>query len=183
LADALASWRRGPRFRYIDLGSGGGFPGLVWHDVFAQDPRLTPVFMGTDLVEPRTKRAWFLEQASRAMGLDHIEVVEESWTPAVSSCSEFGEPELTLISMKALHLTDEQVLAGLSSYAVHLSGSDVVIARFVSGWSGDPLWGDPPVPELPWDPQAEEQGAAHWALPYPSRRPDSVLLLSIYPSA
>jgi len=182
LADVLAGWADGPALRYIDLGSGGGFPGLIWHHLFTQDQRLATSFLGSHLIEPRSKRAWFLEQASRAMGLRGLDVVEESWAPSVPPCSDFGEPGLTVISMKALHLTDEQVCSALSSYAPGCFSSDVVVVRFVAGWGGDPLCVDPPAPEPVWDTLGCSSAPAHLAVPYSSRRSGSVLLLSVFPS-
>ncbi|MCR9163960.1 MAG: 16S rRNA (guanine(527)-N(7))-methyltransferase RsmG [Nannocystaceae bacterium] len=55
----------GEDYRWLDLGSGGGFPGLVLAAV-GQWPLL--------LVEPRQKRASFLELALRSIGCSSIEV-------------------------------------------------------------------------------------------------------------
>lgn len=69
LAPAEGTW--------LDIGTGGGFPGLV---VGLLRPR------PTILVEPRGKRAAFLERCSMVLGLDHVTViarkVEASATPA-----------------------------------------------------------------------------------------------------
>ncbi len=46
---------------YFDLGTGGGFPGLVW--ALALRERVPPLQLEhIHLVEPRRKRAWFLER-------------------------------------------------------------------------------------------------------------------------
>ena len=71
--DALAAWRRaakplglaadGRDVLYLDLGSGGGLPAVVWHErLVAAAGRLRTV-----LVEPREKRAWFLERVARQL--------------------------------------------------------------------------------------------------------------------
>jgi 16S rRNA (guanine527-N7)-methyltransferase len=49
----------------LDIGSGGGFPGLVLAGCMS-----APVH----LVEPRAKRALFLREASAALGFDHVTV-------------------------------------------------------------------------------------------------------------
>ncbi len=66
----------GPQTRWVDFGSGGGFPGLIVGAVL--DCCLA-------LVEPRQKRAGFLELASRAIGDRSIDVFRErfersTWT-------------------------------------------------------------------------------------------------------
>ena len=51
---------------WLDVGTGGGFPGMVVA-ILRHEPML--------LVEPRRKRAAFLEQCCDALGLDHVRVV------------------------------------------------------------------------------------------------------------
>lgn len=53
--------------RVADVGSGAGFPGLVWGLLY---PGLTLV-----LIERREKRALFLERTSRRLGLRHVSVL------------------------------------------------------------------------------------------------------------
>jgi 16S rRNA (guanine527-N7)-methyltransferase len=53
--------------RVADVGSGAGFPGLVWALMF---PCLEMV-----LIERREKRALFLERTSRALGAAHVTVL------------------------------------------------------------------------------------------------------------
>lgn len=94
---------------WIDIGSGAGLPGLVWAAEDAVGGRPAPFF----LVEPRQKRAWFLNRAARAMGLSGVEVVESRW-------GEQGEPLAVggatgaVLSFKALRMGDREVLEGLS---------------------------------------------------------------------
>jgi 16S rRNA (guanine527-N7)-methyltransferase len=49
----------------LDIGSGGGFPGLVL---------ATAISAPVHLVEPRAKRAAFLQSASESLSLDHVTV-------------------------------------------------------------------------------------------------------------
>lgn len=57
------TWPAGERQRWIDLGSGGGFPGLVIAAVLAERADATIM-----LVESNQKKAAFLRQANRKMG-------------------------------------------------------------------------------------------------------------------
>jgi hypothetical protein len=87
------------RLRYVDIGSGAGLPGLIWHawltqalDAIAgaQRPALRTV-----LCEPRSKRAWFLERMIRELDLEDIEVLEQSWAagePVVPQGDASGAP-------------------------------------------------------------------------------------------
>jgi hypothetical protein len=91
---------------YFDLGSGGGIPGIVWHACL-QDRGLAPQ---TCLVEPREKRAWFLDRLRGIVGLPNFTISEARW----------GDDDLDtlvapvgLISLKALKLTDTDILNGL----------------------------------------------------------------------
>lgn len=59
--------------RWLDFGSGGGFPGLVVGAVLDCELRL---------LEPRQKRASFLELASSAIGRGSIEVVRARFAAA-----------------------------------------------------------------------------------------------------
>ncbi len=53
----------------LDVGTGAGFPGLIL--AAAQPDR------EWTLLEPRRKRASFLREASRQMGLSHVEIVQQ----------------------------------------------------------------------------------------------------------
>jgi len=94
---------------YADLGTGGGFPGLVW----ALDlPQLLPAAIplrGAHLVEPRAKRAWFLRQTAGALGLDGVRVHGCRWGETSPLSPE--PAALLVVSMKALHLPETDVLA------------------------------------------------------------------------
>ena len=127
--EILGDWDTVEPTAYFDLGSGGGLPGIVWHLLFGERfPALC-----TTLVEPREKRAWFLErQAVLAPG-----------RPLAVHCGRWGEgpgpavgtpaPGQILISLKALHLPDPVVLQGLEpapGSAALAAGARIVIARF-----------------------------------------------------
>ncbi len=123
----LAGWSEGGPVWYFDLGSGGGVPGFVWHQLLAM--RFT--HSNTWLVEPREKRAWFLERLNQITPERPLRVWNARWgeTPGGD-----GEPPLNiLISLKALRMSDPKVIGGL---ARAVTGSclsrdgRVVIARF-----------------------------------------------------
>lgn len=96
-----------PSARLVDLGSGGGLPGLVLADSF---PELDVL-----LIDRRQKRTDFLERAIVTLGMEHVEVrcqdvahliseVSRGVTPAfdVVTARGFGPPDVTLRSAVAL---------------------------------------------------------------------------------
>ena len=124
---------------YIDLGSGGGVPGFVWHLLLNERVES----MRTWLVEPREKRAWFLSRLPGICGAPYLDVVTGRWGEVGLSGLAAGAaardwPPVILISLKALHLRDEEVLRGLGEAVTvnpeppaRPSGSSlVVIARY-----------------------------------------------------
>jgi 16S rRNA (guanine527-N7)-methyltransferase len=68
-AALLTCWPELPGREVVDVGSGGGFPGLVLK-ILKPDLRLT-------LLEPQRKKYLFLVNAVGMLGLDGIEVVRE----------------------------------------------------------------------------------------------------------
>ena len=120
------------RLWYFDLGSGGGLPGFVWH-ALAVEAGLNPA---TWLVEPREKRAWFLNRLNGVLKDSPVTVLSSRWGQIDDFGSHGGKsgPARVVVSLKALHLTDSEVLAGL---VPALAGAPeakiparVVIARF-----------------------------------------------------
>ncbi|MFN2371490.1 MAG: RsmG family class I SAM-dependent methyltransferase [Candidatus Krumholzibacteriia bacterium] len=116
---------RGPLL-YCDLGAGAGLPGFVWHE------RLIRQDAGTEswLVEPRDKRAWFLERVARLGGSPAYGVLCGRWGDVAASPATLRDT--ALVSLKALRLKDPAVLAGMAALRQG-SGSlpgRVVIARF-----------------------------------------------------
>lgn len=147
--DALRDWEihegplglkpTGRHILYIDIGSGGGFPAATWHEVLAEEAgRLRTV-----LVEPREKRAWFLERIARELTAPGPEVHACRWgevpNPATSS------PDLLVVSLKALRLADEQILGGLAPFLAPGSKVDLAVARF---HPSDQKWSDELVSSL-----------------------------------
>ena len=118
---------------YLDLGTGGGFPGLVWHLLFEACSRSD--FARTLCFEPRDKRAWFLDHCARQIGSDRFFVTATPWnakTPSAESLGfDLGVIERVVISMKALRLTDEEVLAAWRRFAGPESSVQLEILRFV----------------------------------------------------
>lgn len=111
-----------PRREYYDLGSGGGLPGIVWHVLLSERGLMTD----TTLVEPREKRAWFLERLRGLSGMPGFEVSENRWG-GESLKPDPDAGTVTLISMKALKLTDPEILAGIPDPE---NRSGLVIARY-----------------------------------------------------
>lgn len=135
--DVLGGWSAGDPVWYFDLGSGGGLPGYVWHHLLgSKHPRLE-----TWLVEPREKRAWFLERLNHIAPDKPVRVSNSRWGGGV--CELVETPRNILISLKALRLTDSEVMAGLILAAgdkALVSGTGVVIARFYppkQAWSDE----------------------------------------------
>lgn len=135
LAADVADLQGARQLWYFDLGSGGGLPGVVWHAQMAAAG--FPV--KTLLVEPREKRAWFLERVAR-------ETPEAPNRPMLVAASRWGEvdtgapssffpgphPSHILISLKALRLSDPQILEGLAPFLTHGGQGEIhlLIVRF-----------------------------------------------------
>jgi 16S rRNA G527 N7-methylase RsmG len=123
----LAATERSRELVYIDIGSGNGLPGIVWHCCF----EAAGVGVSTYLIEPRLKRAWFLERCARQLGLGGVRVVTGRWgEDPVAMAGASGPGKDVLISLRALRLDDVEVLAGLSGIAPQLD-QKITIARFV----------------------------------------------------
>jgi len=118
-----------PSLLYCDLGSGGGLPGVIWHLRLREEL----ASLTTWLVEPREKRAWFLHRVARHCGAAPYAVAAARWGAVTAPTPETAAA--ALISLKALRLTDPEVLGGLAA----LRGGDatgparIVIARFHPG--------------------------------------------------
>ena len=128
-----------PSLLYFDLGSGGGLPGVIWHILFSEKSQANGPLAGgsvrTWLVEPREKRAWFLSRLNRIPQMPTLGVLHGRWGEVSSSDVDLKiSPDhypVVVISLKALHLDDEEVLSGFFALAETISGSFcVVIARY-----------------------------------------------------
>ncbi len=181
LLDRLA--QEGRSVHAIDLGTGGGFPGLIWCRMLQDHADLGDLDVrGGDLVEPRAKRAWFLERTGRLMGCDGLRVHEASWGSRMTPAPSPIDTDLVMISMKALAMTEEQVLEGLDRFAGGGCRSSLVVVRMVSSCEVSGLVSDLGLPVEPLEPDCTWGSAGHLVLPYVSRRPDSALLVSIHPA-
>ena len=57
-----------PDTNYVDIGSGAGLPGIVWHLCLNEN-------INTQLCEPREKRAHFLKEVRKVLDLKNLEIV------------------------------------------------------------------------------------------------------------
>jgi len=136
------------RIWYFDLGSGAGLPGIVWHVQMAAAGHS----VRTILVEPRDKRAWFLERMAYLVGSESLHVLANRWGETGIDDLESTHPEPppshVLISLKALHLPDSAVLEGLAPFlevaknprTAAESDTVILVARFYppdEKWSED----------------------------------------------
>lgn len=118
------------RIQYVDLGSGAGFPGMLWHLLWGLSGIPDTDHAGSLLVEPRDKRAWFLEYAASLLELEGLRVGMDQWGRRVGLRSDDDSGQITgLVTLKALHLTDEAILAGWRRYRGAAKDA-LVICRF-----------------------------------------------------
>jgi hypothetical protein len=135
-ADAFDLWwgsagaelAAGGRVRWFDLGSGGGLPAFVWLVLLAG----RGVEVEATLVEPRTKRAWFLERLARLPGAPGFRVVAARWGEgAYPEAGADNSP--ILFTLKALRLSEAAILGGLEVAVPAMArapGADIGIVRF-----------------------------------------------------
>ncbi len=129
---ALASLEH---WHYLDLGSGAGFPGLVWSILFERASGDFPSPGSLRLVEPRGKRGDFLERQIRLARLSRTTVLRDAWGSKLTPPPLSRVPRAGLITMKALALDDERIVRGWQRY---LSGAvagvletHLLIVRFI----------------------------------------------------
>jgi len=179
-----------PFLNYLDLGSGGGFPGIPWSLFFGEliaEDRWSGL-----LVEPRRKRAWFLERCLRILDLGGVDVAEGRWGDVLGDMAEpdFDSPRAWLISLKALRLSDEEILRGWRRYSglEHPApGGFVIICRLHSdadirseaGAAGVLDLGLPGIAELPFESPRSQPWAHQAFVNLPDGRVS--LLFSVYP--
>ncbi len=116
------------RWCYADLGSGNGLPGLLWAGHLADAGARGPTW----LVEPRQRRAWFLERTARKMSLADATVQPRRWGADLArELASTGSS--ILISLKALRLTEPVVLEGIRDLASGgaRGAQSVIVARFL----------------------------------------------------
>jgi hypothetical protein len=181
------------RIWYFDLGSGAGLPGIVWHVRMAT----ADLSVRTLLVEPREKRAWFLERVAHQVGGESPHVAVNRWGDEGidSLAEEFPEsrPSHVLISLKALHLPDLAVLEGLAPFLETTEDSttapegeiSLLIARF---YPPDQIWSEDLAGELDILPRGQVRSAAETyqfhseggSVLQPATLPGASLVLSRY---
>jgi hypothetical protein len=136
-ADAFDLWwgaagaqlAAGGRLRWIDLGSGGGLPAIVWLERLAR----RGVAVEATLVEPRAKRAWFLERLARLPGMPSYRVVGARWGEGARAPAAAVADTPILFTLKALRLSETAILSGLSAAipsADLAAGVGINIVRF-----------------------------------------------------
>ncbi len=163
---------------YCDLGSGGGLPGFVWHLRLAAEATAVQSW----LVEPREKRAWFLQRIARLAEPQPCGVLCGRWGEVAAPAGLAAET--ALISLKALRLTDPEVLAGLATLreSPGTLPARVVIVRF---HPADEAWTADLAEELGAAPEGDTLGC--WAgagagivVPGPAEHPPVALVVSRY---
>jgi len=90
---------KGLAHKGLDVGSGAGLPGVVWH-VVSGSPFI--------LLEPRQKRCQFLRQITRDLSLEGIDVVN-------NRLESFSAENLTLITSRAVGMSKEILHFGLTN--------------------------------------------------------------------
>ena len=134
--DAAEDLTRG-HVGYVDIGSGGGFPGIPWLLAGMQPPPAVSC-----LVEPRARRAWFLERVLALAGLKGTCVLAARWGAEPLPIDRAVTPGTWILSLMALRLTDPQVLSGWRRSAGGRGGGAaprIVIARIRPATPAGPI--------------------------------------------
>ena len=185
--EAWPGFRSGPAgaglpLRYIDLGSGGGFPGLIWHAWLLGVGLPGTAHVGSLLVEPRDKRAWLLEQVARDAGWQ-IEVRRITWGRRQPAAFTPPAPAHDLITLKALRLTDKDILAGWRRDRP-AGDTPVTICRFCSADDGESATGAEAELGLPCAEGPDSPATPfHCRLPFSHSTGRDTLLISHYPAS
>jgi 16S rRNA (guanine(527)-N(7))-methyltransferase RsmG len=113
---------------HLDIGSGAGFPALVMRLVL-------PQIQALGLVEPRLKRAVFLETVARELGLEGVWIQNSTIEDLLKSS---GVREWQIISWKAVKLRkrtleDLQARGGRSAQYWIFHGAELPISRREEG--------------------------------------------------
>jgi hypothetical protein len=156
---------------YADIGSGGGFPGIPW---LLAGMRVPPVV--SCLVEPRARRAWFLERVMALAGLRGTGVLAARWGAEPLPIDSSATPGTWILSLMALRLTDPQVLSGWRRSVGGRGGvaPRIVIARV------RPATPAGPIPAALRGELSLPGDESCWLLPCGPAESGSSLLLSIY---
>ncbi len=174
----------------VDIGAGNGILGVSWH----VELRRLPAPAGrpfTCLVEPRGKRAWFLERAARRVAPGEIEVLPRRWGAgeggALGGLARRPGPRLWLLALRALDLGEAELLAGWRHLAgAPALGEPLVVCRFRPGASADPAaeaarLGLPPPAHSPGEAGTAAGSPFSLLLPGAPAAAALSLLVSLYP--
>jgi hypothetical protein len=156
---------------YVDIGSGGGFPGIPW---LLAGMRVPPVV--SCLVEPRARRAWFLERVMALAGLRGTGVLAARWGAEPLPIDSAATPGTWILSLMALRLTDPQVLSG---WRRSVGGGGGVAPRIVIA-RVRPATPAGPIPAALRGELSLPGDESCWLLPCGPAESGSSLLLSIY---
>jgi 16S rRNA (guanine527-N7)-methyltransferase len=124
IADSLQLLGLAPEARvWVDLGSGGGFPGLVIACALVEKPGSRPAQV--HLVESNTKKAAFLREAARAAG-----VPAEIHAVRIAEFAKHARPNIDIVTARALAplpklLTEAYPLLKTGAKGLFLKGQDV----------------------------------------------------------
>ena len=117
-----------PDDRWIDVGSGAGFPGLVLAACF---PEASFV-----LLEPQRRRAAFLEMQAARLGLENVSVMQEradTLEPGfdVAVARALAEPSLAMEALWRLVEPDgDAIVAVGSDVSAHPAAEDVLLDQY-----------------------------------------------------
>ena len=89
LWDFVAAAGAAPNARVADVGSGGGFPGIIWK-------LLTPS-LRMRLIERKARKAHFLERVASRLGLEGLDILQADLRELVSDESHHGSTDLAVM--------------------------------------------------------------------------------------
>jgi len=121
-----------PPASFVDVGSGAGFPGVIW-------ALIAPELEGL-LIERRQRKAAFLEHAVRALGLDRLEVyagdardaaLRSAWGGTFDLATTFAvdEPEATIPMVRPL-LRPGGIFVTIAGSSTRAPGEVAELSRF-----------------------------------------------------
>lgn len=178
------------RLFLVDIGSGAGLPGLIWHRLLWERAGGRGHTPASWLIEPRRRRAWFLERCIEQFGLQGVRVLVAPWGEArlgpkagddgfaggleQPRTPEASPPEAVwLLTLMALRLSDRDILRGWRAFVGRrnlLAGERLAILRLRAG---------PPQPEAPSGLALPDRALWRWVPSGSSSRPSS-LIVSLY---